>query len=127
MSVINWNLEDDLMTVTVTFSTEPSAPVKIDTADVEDIVRNLGRFRSFMLPETPPELPSERMVDAHPDPHWRVEAEIMTGDSLLHIRDPRFGWLHFLLPRESARLLGETLTSQADAPVPAAPAAGLAN
>jgi hypothetical protein len=126
MTVINWNLEDDRMTVTVTFSTEPPVSVGIDTAEVEDIVLNLGRFRSFMLPETPAEPLTDRMVDAHPDPHWRVEAEIMTGDSLLHIRDPRFGWLHFLLPRESARLLGETLVSQADAPPPAAPA-GLAN
>jgi hypothetical protein len=126
MSMMHWNLEDDRMTVTVTFSTEPPVSVEIDTAEVESIVQNLGTFRGFMLPETPAEWPAERSVDAFPDPCWRVEAELMTGDSLLHIRDPRFGWLHFLLPREAARLLGNTLISQADAP-PAEALEGLAN
>lgn len=118
---INWNLEDDRKTVTVTFSTHPSVSIRLDTASVEDILRNLGQFRSLMLPDTPAEWPAVRSVAAIPDPHWRVEAEVMTGDSLLHIRDPRYGWLHFLLPKESARLLGRSLTAQAEAPEPGAP------
>jgi hypothetical protein len=54
------------------------------------------------------------MVNAVLDPRWYSEPDALLGESLLHIRDPRFGWLHYALPRESARALGILLVHQAD-------------
>lgn len=121
MPKINWNLERDRRTVTVTFSDQSGGSIQLDAAGVEEVLRNLGQFRSVMAPDAPAEWPAARAVAAVPDPHWRVEPELMSGESLLHVRDPRFGWLHFLLPKESARLLGRALTAQAEAPEPGPP------
>ena len=45
-----------------------------------------------------------------------TEPEMMLGNSVLHIRDPRYGWLHYVLSRKSARKLAGLLAAQADAP-----------
>ena len=44
----------------------------------------------------------------------------MMGGSLLHIRHPGLGWLHFVLLKESAAALGRLLLAQAELPVPTA-------
>ena len=115
----NWKLEDDLKTVTVTFPTNPPTALKLDAAGVEDLLKNLGEFRAHMKPEIAAEWELGQKVGAVPDPRWYSESELMMGNSLLHLRDQRFGWLHYVLPRESARELGMVLLAQADAPVPA--------
>ena len=118
MSGMNWKLEDDYKTVTLTLPTDPVLQLKLSVEVVEEILKNLGDFRGAMKPEIAAQFPMGQRVEAIPDPAWVTEPNFLTGDSLIHIRDPRYGWLHYLLPRNEARHLAETLGTQADAPPP---------
>lgn len=122
----HWKLEDDRKTVTITFPSDPVVQLHYDLAAIEEMIENLGMMRNAMLPEVAREYPPGQRVAAVPDPIWRTEPDIMAGDSLLHIRDPRYGWLHYLIPREEARKLSEFLQAQADNP-PLAPPQGKMN
>jgi len=42
----------------------------------------------------------------------------LLGNTLLHLRDPRFGWLHYMVPREEARKLARVLQAHVDTPPP---------
>lgn len=114
----NWKLNDDLDTVTVTFPTEPPATLKLDAQGVEEILSNLGEFRALMKPEIPRDYALGQKSEAIPDPKWVTEPDALMGNSLLHIRDPRFGWLHYLIPKAAAQKLAEFLQNQITAPPP---------
>jgi hypothetical protein len=116
MSGPNWKLDEDGKTVTLTFPTEPPVALKLDAVQVDDLLRNLGIFRGSMKPEVPTKYALGLKVEAVPDPAWMTEPDLMLGDSLLHIRDPRFGWLHYLIPKTEAKKLAEFLQTQANAP-----------
>lgn len=111
-----WTLEDDRKHVTVTFPTDPPVQLRLDVGAVEDMLRNLGEFRGGMLPEVPREYAFGQKVLAVPDPIWRTQPDAMLGNSLLHVRDPRFGWLHYLIPKLEALKLATFLKGQAEAP-----------
>jgi hypothetical protein len=121
MKGLNWHLEGDRTAVTITFATAPPVTATLATKAVDDVLRNLGAFRAKMRPAAPPDWPPGQQFEAIPDPRWVTEPEMMLGNSVLHIRDPRYGWLHYVLPRTSARKLGGLLTAQADAPMPVTP------
>ena len=89
---------------------------QLDVAGVEKILENLGKLRSLMQPAIPSDQAVGQKVAAVSNPRWVTEPDIMRGDSLLHIRDPRYGWLHYLLPRGEAQKLGATLQAQTDVP-----------
>ncbi|MGO9545225.1 MAG: hypothetical protein ACLPPF_10565 [Rhodomicrobium sp.] len=117
----DWKLEDDRKIVTLTFDAEPRVSLKLAVDAVDDILANLGEFRGGMTPEVKRDWAPGQKVRAVPDPRWYTELDLMRGDSLLHIRDPRFGWLSYLLPREEARKLGQYLIEQANTPDPPQP------
>jgi hypothetical protein len=118
MSGPNWTLSDDRKTVTVTFPTTPPVAFQLDVDAVEDMLKNLGMFRAGMTPEVPKTFAQAQKVSAVLDPGWVTEPDAMMGDSLLHIRDPHFGWLHYLLPKAEAQKLAHLLENQAAAPRP---------
>lgn len=115
----NWKLNDDLTTVTITFPTAPPVELQIDVAEVETMLLNLGRFRALMQPPVPRDYALGQVCTALQDPRWVTEPEAMQGNSLIHIRDPRFGWLNFILTRESSTALMGFLQAQLDLPPPA--------
>src|SRR5258708_18310215 len=115
-TLVSWALEPDQKTVKVTFATSPPTVFQLDVAGVEKIQENLGKLRSLMQPAIPPDHGVGQKASAVPNPRWLAEPDVMRGDSLLHIRDPRYGWLHYLLPRSEAGKLATTLQAQADAP-----------
>jgi len=117
----NWNLDDDLKTVTITFPTNPPVALRLDVAGVEDLLKNLGEFRALMTPGIPSDFALGQTVGVIPDPRWMTEPEMMMGSSLLHFRDPRYGWLHYLLPRENAQKLAGYLKVQVETVEPAPP------
>jgi hypothetical protein len=125
-TLVSWALEPDQKTVKVTFATSPPTMFQLDVAGVEKILENLGKLRSLMQPTIPADHAVGQKVTAVPDPRWVAELDVMRGDSLLHIRDPRYGWLHYLLPRREAGKLASTLQAQANAP-PAETASGKPN
>lgn len=113
----DWRLEDDLKTVTVTFPTTPPVSLQLDAAGVDELLKNLGGFRALMKPAIPDGYSMAEKVEAIPNPRWVTEPDLLNGDSLLHIRDPRFGWLHYLIPRPEAEKLAQFLQKQVDTPL----------
>jgi hypothetical protein len=110
----HWKLEDDYKTITVTFPTDPVAVLKLDVTEVDKMIEMLGMMRSSMQPEVPKDFPFGQKVSAVPDPHWRSEPDLLRGHSLLHLRHPGFGWLHYLMPPQEAKRLAEILQAQAE-------------
>jgi hypothetical protein len=114
----NWKLEDNQRHVTVTFPTTPPVALQLDVGGIEDILTHLGDFRSVMWPEVTKIYRSGQPVKAIPDPLWMTEPDANEGNTLLHIRDPRYGWLHYMIPREEARKLAAYIQNQVDSPRP---------
>lgn len=114
MSGPTWKLEEDGKNVTVTFPTDPPVALRLDADGVDDILRNLGEFRARMKPEFPPKHALGQKVGAIADPAWATEPDLMRGHSLLHLRDPRYGWLHYLLPPHEATKLATFLNKQVE-------------
>jgi hypothetical protein len=113
-----WALSDNQRFVTVTFPTNPGVAIRFDVLNVEDMLANLGRFRAAMWPNVPATQPLGQAVEAITSPGWATEPEARQGDTLFHIRDPRFGWLHYVIPREEARRLADSIQHQVNAPPP---------
>jgi hypothetical protein len=118
MSGPNWKLEEDGETITISFPTSPRVAIEWKTATVDDHLQKLGELRTQMKPEISRTFPFGQLVKTIPDPIFRTEPDAMTGDTLLHIRDPRFGWLHYLIPKQEARKLVTAIQNQVDATAP---------
>ena len=114
----NWKLDDDFKTVTVTFPTDPPVSLRIDAAGLDQMLENLGLFRASMTPPHDASFALGQKVSCILNPAWVTEPDAMLGNSILHLRDPRFGWQHYLIPRDEARKLGEMFQKQADLPPP---------
>ena len=112
MSAPDWTLNDDGETVTVYFPTAPSATFRMDAREIDSLVKDLGYLRGALEPTVPSEPPVDPMVLALDNPTWRISSEVMEGNTLLRMRDPRYGWLDYLIPREEARRLIELLQDQ---------------
>jgi hypothetical protein len=114
----SWKLENDDETVTVTLPS--NAPMALDAAGVEEMLRTFGTMRAAMKPEIPRTFEPDQAVQAVSDPAWHTEPDPMWGSSWLHIRDPQFGWRHYLIPKDAARKLVGYLQIQVNAPPQAA-------
>ena len=89
------------------------------TADqVDDHLRKLGELRTKMKPPHPRNFALGQVVRGIANAPWATETDTMLGNSILHIRDPRYGWLHFLFSKEDARKLATLLQKQVDSPRP---------
>jgi hypothetical protein len=88
-----------------------------DLTAVEDLLRGLGMIRASMTPEVPPRFAMGQKVETIPDPAWVAEPDLMQGDSIIHLRDPRYGWLHYLIPRSEAAKLAGFLQKQVETPI----------
>jgi len=65
-----------------------------------------------MIPEVERDCALGQKCNALGDPIWRTEPELMEGNSLLHVRHPGLGWLHFLIPKTEAEKLAGFLQAQ---------------
>ena len=109
MTKLDWKLEDDWKTVTITFPTTALATLELDAAVVEALLEKLGEFRALMLPEVPGAFPEGQSSPSVGDPAWDTGPDFLHGFVFLHIRDPRFGWLCYILSRDSAGKLASSL------------------
>ena len=105
MAAQDWILEDDNRTVSATFPTNPPVTLKLSTADIEQMLKDLGALRWEMQPEVPEIITSDKEEEPVADPAWETAPDESMENALLHIRDPRFGWLHYAIPRDEARKL----------------------
>lgn len=51
-----------------------------------------------------------------------TRAEAMNSNALVHIRDPRYGILSYLVPKHEAVNMGQALVNIGTAPIPKPPA-----
>ncbi len=113
---LNWSLSDDGKTVTVNIPSTPPVALRMDAAEVDNMLEKIGEFRELMTPGHPTDYPPRREYIFVPEPLWRSEPDIMEGYPLLHILHPGFGWLHFAFPRHEAAKLVRNLQAQVEAP-----------
>ncbi|MEQ8345098.1 MAG: hypothetical protein RIB84_23990 [Sneathiellaceae bacterium] len=89
--------------------------MRMDADGLDELIAGLRTIRMHAQPPVQQNFSLGQKFAAIPDPQWLTEPEIMRGDSILHIKDPGFGWLHYILPPESAQKLSDFLRQQADA------------
>jgi len=108
----------DKTTVRIVVPSEPQVTLSLDAAHLDMFIKALADARGALLPEHPMDLAPGTKVNAVTDPRWSTAQEPLTGGSVLHLRDPRYGWMHFVLPRHEAARLGKLMQLQAEAPLP---------
>jgi hypothetical protein len=114
MTEPSWKLDDDLQTLTVTFPSDPPVVLRLNAAGVDSLLHGLGGLRMQMQPQPEPEFAAGQQFAAVTDPSLATEVADIEGNSIIHLRDPRFGWLHYMIRKEQARKLGVSLAMQGD-------------
>jgi hypothetical protein len=115
MNNLKFDLSDDCASVAVHLDGGPDASVRLDADEIDRLLGELGEMRARMQPEVPYEPDLNGSFSVVSDPRWATHGEIMDGNSFFHVRDPRFGWLSYVLPRKEAQKLSVLLAKQADA------------
>jgi hypothetical protein len=104
--------------VVVQHPTPPPPVYTLDLAAVENLLTVLGLMRTGLLPEVPAAWQPGTGVRAYRNPSWSIEVDQLAGDPLLHLRDLRFGWLHYVLDRAEARRLAHELLARCETEAP---------
>jgi hypothetical protein len=110
---LGFAVRGDGTTVRVTIPAEEPVTLVLDTAGVEALMKGLAEIRADMTPAVPPEWATGQAAAGVRSPRFVCEEEALHGGSLLHLRHPGYGWLHFAFPAEVARRLGAFLLRQA--------------
>lgn len=103
----------DGTSVRITIPAEPPVSLDLDTAGIEALLRGFAEVRAKMKPPVPAGWEGGQMAAGVRSPGFVCEEEALQGGSLLHLRHPGLGWLHFAFPAEAARRLGAYLLRQA--------------
>ncbi|MFZ0846663.1 MAG: hypothetical protein WAM62_12800 [Pseudolabrys sp.] len=112
----NWNLSADRKSVTASFLGDPAAFMKLDSTGVEELQKALGQIRGNMVPAISAALSQGEKITVIPNPVWVATPAGSVGDSLIHLRDARYGWLHYLVPKAEATKLVAFLQRQIGSP-----------
>ena len=113
MNGTEWKVDNHLNTMTITFPTSPNVAIRWTADQVDEHLRKLGELRSKMKPPHPRNFALGQVFRGIANASWATETDTMLGNSILHIRDPRYGWLYFLFSKEDARKLATLLQKQA--------------
>lgn len=74
--------------------------VTLSAAELSRQIDALATLRAQMLDTVPTEIPA--IVEVVPRPAYAIRTDRVTRDSLLSLRHPGLGWLHFELGPEDA-------------------------
>lgn len=107
-------VEKDRKYATISLPTLPPTEIRVDAAQVDELIASFGSARLQLLPEQPQRILPGQGAVALFDPGWATQ-KLSDGDSALAIRDPRFGWLNYKLPSASADKLATTILNS---PIP---------
>ncbi len=114
-------ISDDSQFVEIALPSQPATHVICSTAAVDSMLRALGLARTGMLPAFAAEwAPGQPVERCYREPKWSVETDCLAGDALLHLRDERLGWLHYVFDKAEALRLARDLAEIAAMPPPAA-------
>ena len=114
MPKTSWKLSGHVDTVTITFQAGRLFDVELDADEIDGLLKNLAELRAMMQPAHSFDFAKDENTDFIVDPRWEYVDEPLLDQRVLHIRDPRFGWLHYVISDDSARRLAEALISQGD-------------
>jgi hypothetical protein len=106
---MKFDLSENRRSLTITFPQTPTATFHAEAID--SLLTGLGQIRAQMWPPYSAHFPSGQTVTAIQDPVWQGETVQSSADMLFHIRDPRFGWLHYKL---SPQMVGELIAALND-------------
>jgi hypothetical protein len=114
----------DRKSLIMTFPSDPPICVRMDLAAVELTLETLGLLRTGMVPEVPQEWakPDNEPVSARriSEPgHIIARRDALAGDIIVQVRDPRFGWLVYIINKGVARAVAERIIAECNMPAPA--------
>lgn len=110
MSEAKMELTDDRSAVLITFPGVRPVQVSLNAVELDQMLGVLGDFRMKMLPQVPENWIAGQHVSAVLEPQWMVETTAAGHASVcLHVRDPRFGWLHFCMSNGMAKSVSKAL------------------
>jgi hypothetical protein len=111
-----WRVSEDRKTASLVAPTDPPIVMSF-TADLLDgLLKSAMEVRAALSPPHAADFAPGQTVQAIENPRVVSELDTRTGRSLLHIRHPGYGWLHFLLPKDHAAKLAELLRKQVERP-----------
>lgn len=87
-----------------------SKEIVLDLAGVDDVIWVLGEIRSLMDPLVKSGVPDNTPLTVVRGSIWQTRKTPLSSDVIVHIRDPRFGWLNYALLPEGAQQVGESLS-----------------
>ncbi len=111
MRGVKWKLNSSRTSATL----QIRQPMTVDFSaeEIDELLQKLGHMRSLMKPSIKPKFAPGQKVKGLRNPAWMLEAELMLGHSLLHVRDNRYGWLHFAFPHGEAEKLALMMQKRA--------------
>lgn len=90
----------------------------MSTSELEATMLALGRCRGTMVPEIPMTWTPNQPVECFRDPKMDFEGEQLAGDLVWHIRHELYGWLHFVISKDTFAKLAAGFAAIAAAPPP---------
>lgn len=96
-------IAQDLTTIDIKFQGAPDEDWYVTTFKaraLEDLLGYLGAARTGLKPPVSPEWALGQNVKCFRNPVWSFELEPLAGDLVLHLRDERFGWLHYVIDKD---------------------------
>lgn len=109
-----WRLSEDRKTASLVAPTDPPIVMSFTAESLDGLLNSAMEVRAAMTPPHAVDFAFGETVQAIDNPRVVSEYDSKTGRSLLHLRHPGFGWLHFLLPKQGAAKLAELLRNQAE-------------
>jgi|GEM_PF-3688202 len=120
-SKIRLLVAEDQQTVDIGFKGAPDEGWYIatfKTLALDDLLGHLGLVRTTLKPGVSPDWDTGQSVGCYRNPAWRMEIEHLAGEAVLHLRDDRYGWLHYVIDKAEAAKLAAFLAAVAWAPAP---------
>ena len=108
---ISHSLSDDRTTIRLQ---APAVDAALTVQQLDELVYALVVIRTNMVPIFPLEWPADAPVLAAKSPAWFCRAAVETDESLLSMRHPGLGWLHFALRKAEAAKLADLLKRQSE-------------
>ena len=110
-----WRLSEDRSTAMLIAPTDPPLAMSFTAEALEGLLRSAMEMRASMAPPHAADWPTGGTVQAIRDPRVVSEPD-RNGDSVLHLRHPGYGWLHFILPKAHAAKLADLLRRLSEMP-----------
>ncbi len=92
----------------------PKTTFVLSAEAIDELTKALAQVRAGLNPPAKADYALGQICDPVRDPKWLTEPDVMGADSLLHIRHPGLGWLHFLFPKPEAAKLAGFLQAQVE-------------